>query len=224
MGWFMSNNIENRVDVSASGSGGLIFKTKLVDENMAVMIHGDLAGDDKFQLSPDDPFASSSFHILGPKHPVSGIEGYQAVTGLLDCINSAIKYVYNNNKKFAVRAKVSMLEDKAVSASPLFKNGQDSNIFEAKSSIIYDPDTIVVSKKGPSISTMDDIHFSVNCWQGTCNLGIPGFVKIMAMKNTIERALSAINMTYPEFYAESKAICSKFDTTRDKASSSELTC
>jgi hypothetical protein len=220
----MSSNFESRVDVSTSGSVGLIFKTKLVEESIAVIIHGDFAGDDKLQLSGDNPFASSSFHILGPKHPVSGIEGYQALTGLLDCINSAIKYVYNNNKKIAVSAKVSMLEDEPVPVSPLFKNGEASNIFEARSSIIFDPDTIVVSKNGPVISTMDDIHFNVNCWQGTCNLGIPGFVKIMAMKNTIERALSSINMTHPEFHVESKAICSKFDTTRDKPSSCELTC
>jgi hypothetical protein len=214
-----NKSFENRVEANSIGTKIRSFTTKLVDEVVGVAIYTE----DEPGISDDKSFDACSFHFIVSRTPETGMKGYQALVGLLDSINAAIKYTYSNNKNCSIKAKISMLDDEPVLPSKLFDDDTGKTWFNAPSSLIAAHDVIEVTRNNNApANSKDHLQFGVKCWEGTCNSGVPGFVRVLAMKGAIERALSSINLSYPEFNQESKKLSAIFDKSMPEKSSESL--
>jgi len=220
-----NKSFEDRVKVSSLDNSAMIFESLLSkDEVVGVAIYNNAKSVDKFSIADSKSFDNSSFHFIAPRKPMAGMNGYQVLVGMLDSLNAAIKYTYVNNKDSAIKAKINMLNDEPVLSHKLFSDMMDKEWFLAKSEQIEAADVIEVAKtntgKDKSIES-ESLEFGIKCWEGSCNFGEPGFIRVLAMKSAIERTLASINLQYPSYHLESTRINKQF--SKPKGSESEMT-
>lgn len=168
-----------------------------------------------------------------------GLVGYINTLGIQDAILETIKYLRSEHHDFMMQAMTEYKNGLVEHSEPstLFKqdgeNGFFNTVVARNNSIANSHDSVEIFHSDlPKVSfttnpetnkkemivkdaerSLDNIEIKISKWQGECEQGVQGVVRLLALSSAIERAALALNLTFKGVHNEAKKAMGVSDPT-----------